>query len=119
LLYKNFPADWVYYDIQQIISHPITMGLQRFVDLMNKSTKRLYSRRAIHNRVINTGINTKQFITVVWAYITDLDYRNLYFRSSFKTDFVNKLFVRTLKAIGRFYDFLYFIKRSLKSSNTK
>lgn len=77
LLYTNFPANWDHYDMTEVTHRPLLMEPQELADAMHESTRRLYSRQSIWRKFIKTWRATRSFITAMWAYSSNIKYRNM------------------------------------------
>ena len=85
LLYTNFPDDWVHYDMTQVIYHPALMEPRELMQAMAESNRRLYSRRALGRKFIKTWYTTRCFMTAMWAYVSNCNYRNVALHPSGKS----------------------------------
>jgi radical SAM superfamily enzyme YgiQ (UPF0313 family) len=79
LLYTDFPADWVHYDMTEVTHKPGLMKANELAEAMHKSTNRLYSSWSIRRKFLKTLCATKSFRTAMWAYNSNLNYRNVAF----------------------------------------
>lgn len=80
LLYTNFPADWVHYDMTEVTYKPVSMSPQELTEVMHESTCRLYNRWFIWRKFIKTWRSTRNLTTTMWAYNSNVNYRNVAFR---------------------------------------
>ncbi len=80
LLYTHFPEDWVRYDMTQVIHHPLLLKPQDLKSAMAESNRRLYRRRTLYRKFINTWCETRSFKTAMWAYSSNQNYRNVAMR---------------------------------------
>jgi radical SAM superfamily enzyme YgiQ (UPF0313 family) len=77
LLYTDFPAEWDRYDMTEVTHQPASMEAQALADAMHESSSRLYSRRSIWRKFVNTWCATRSFTTAMWAYSSNANYRNV------------------------------------------
>ena len=77
LLYTDFPADWDHYDMTEVTHTPQAMNPQEYADSMQRSVHRLYSRWNIWRKFLKTWYTTRSFTTGVWAYSSNVNYRNV------------------------------------------
>jgi len=77
LLYTDFPSDWVHYNMTEATYKPLSMEIEEFTDAIGKSSSRLYNRRTIWRKFVKTWRATKSFTTAMWAYNSNLNYRNV------------------------------------------
>lgn len=77
LLYTNFPADWDHYDMTEVAFKPLLMEPQELADAMKESVRRLYRRRSIWRKFAKTWRATRSFTTAMWAYSSNINYRNV------------------------------------------
>jgi hypothetical protein len=79
LLHTELPDDWFHYDMTEVIYKPFSMSSQELADVMSESVSRLYSRRTLFYKFLKTLIATRSFITAMWAYSSNVNYRNVAF----------------------------------------
>jgi radical SAM superfamily enzyme YgiQ (UPF0313 family) len=79
LLHTDFPADWVHYDMAEVTHKPLSMNPKELTAVMHESVCRLYSRWSIRRRFLRTLFATKSLRTAMWAYNSNLNYRNVAF----------------------------------------
>jgi radical SAM superfamily enzyme YgiQ (UPF0313 family) len=77
LLYTDFPADWDYYDMTEVVYQPALMTPLELQEAMRKSVNRLYSRKILYRKWVKTWIATHQFTTAMWAYTSNKNYRTV------------------------------------------
>lgn len=77
LLYTDFPADWDYYDMTEVVYKPALMTPLELQEAMRKSVNRLYSRKILYRKWVKTWIATRQFTTAMWAYTSNKNYRTV------------------------------------------
>ncbi len=77
LLYTNFPADWDHYDMTEVIHRPLSMKPQELAHAMSESVHKLYSRKTLWRKFCKTWRATRSFTTAMWAYTSNLNYRNV------------------------------------------
>lgn len=81
LLYTNFPADWDHYDMTEVTHRSLSIQPQELADAVHESSRRLYSRRSIWRKFAKTWWSTRNFTTAMWAYSSNINYRNVALRS--------------------------------------
>jgi radical SAM superfamily enzyme YgiQ (UPF0313 family) len=79
LLYTDFPADWVHYDMTEVTHKPRSMSAKELAETMHKSTSSLYNSWSIRRKFLKTLHATKNLRTAMWAYNSNLNYRNVAF----------------------------------------
>ena len=77
LLYTNFPADWIHYDMTEVTFKPLLMEPQRLGKAMRESNRRLYNRWSLWRKFLKTWRSTRNFTTAMWAYNSNMNYRNV------------------------------------------
>lgn len=79
LLYTNFPSDRVHYDMTEVTYKPLSMSREELTKAMHESSCRLYNRRTIWRKFLKTWRSTKSLTTAMWAYSSNMNYRNVAF----------------------------------------
>ncbi|KYK36217.1 MAG: radical SAM protein [Theionarchaea archaeon DG-70] len=82
LLYTNFPADWDHYDMSEVTHQPHSVEAPELEEVMAKSVHQLYSRWSLYRKFFKTWRATRDFTTAVWAYNSNVNYRNVAFGSN-------------------------------------
>lgn len=77
LLHTNFPSDWDRYDMSEVIHKPVLMTVGEFKNAMYKASRRIHSRFTIWRKFAKTWITTRSFTTAMWAYNSNINYRNV------------------------------------------
>jgi radical SAM superfamily enzyme YgiQ (UPF0313 family) len=77
LLYTNFPNDWNRYDMAEVIHRPLSMAPQELTDAMSESVLQLYNRFFLWRKFVKTLYATQSFTTAMWAYNSNINYRNV------------------------------------------
>jgi radical SAM superfamily enzyme YgiQ (UPF0313 family) len=77
LLYTNFPDDWDHYDMTEVAFRPLLMQPQELADVMHEGVRRLYRRRSIWRKFAKTWRATRSLTTAMWAYSSNMNYRNV------------------------------------------
>jgi radical SAM superfamily enzyme YgiQ (UPF0313 family) len=77
LLYTDFPSDWVHYDMTEVTYKPLSMSHGELTKIMQESSHRLYNRRTIWRKFMKTWRTTKSLTTAMWAYNSNMNYRNV------------------------------------------
>jgi radical SAM superfamily enzyme YgiQ (UPF0313 family) len=77
LLFTSFPADWDHYDMTEVAFKPHFMEPQDLADVMRESVRRLYARRSIWRKFAKTWRATRSLTTAMWAYSSNINYRNV------------------------------------------
>jgi radical SAM superfamily enzyme YgiQ (UPF0313 family) len=79
LHYTDFPSDWVHYDMTEVTHKPLSMSREELAKAMYESTHRLYNRRTIWRKFMKTWRSTRNLTTAMWAYSSNMNYRNVAF----------------------------------------
>jgi radical SAM superfamily enzyme YgiQ (UPF0313 family) len=79
LLYTDFPADWIHYDMAETTHKPLSMTPKELTEVVHESVCRLYDRWSVRRRFLRTLLATKSLRTAMWAYNSNLNYRNVAF----------------------------------------
>jgi radical SAM superfamily enzyme YgiQ (UPF0313 family) len=77
LLFTNFPDDWVHYDMTEVTYKPHSMSRTELSKAMSQSVCRLYNRRTLFRKFLKTMRATRNFVTAMWAYKSNINYRNV------------------------------------------
>lgn len=85
LFYTDFPADWVHYDMTEVIHRPLMMTPHELQKTMAESNYRLYNSKSLFCKFIKTLLATRNLVTASWAYFSNRNYRNVAFSQSGKT----------------------------------
>ncbi len=91
-LYTNFPADWDHYDMAEVTFKPLLMEPQELADAISESIRRLYNRQSIWRKFTKTWRATQSLTTAMWAYSSNISYRNVALgseNSNYKKDKMN------------------------------
>jgi len=78
-LYTDFPSDWVHYDMTEVTYKPLLMNQEELTKVMHESSRRLYNRWTIWRKFVKTWCDTRSFTTAMWAYSSNMNYRNVAF----------------------------------------
>jgi len=81
LLYTDFPDDWVHYDMTEVVYRPLLMSPTELSEVMHESTRSLYNRWAVWRKFLKTWRATKNSNAAMWAYNSNINYRNVAFGS--------------------------------------
>jgi radical SAM superfamily enzyme YgiQ (UPF0313 family) len=81
LLYADFPADWDHYDMTEVAFRPALMEPQGLAEAMDESARRLYRRLPVWRKFAKTWRSTRSLTTAMWAYSSNINYRNVAFGS--------------------------------------
>jgi radical SAM superfamily enzyme YgiQ (UPF0313 family) len=79
LLYTGFPADWDHYDMTEVTHRPLLMEPRELSETYYRNICRLLSRHSIWRKFVNTWRDTGSFVTAMWAYSSNVNYRNVFF----------------------------------------
>lgn len=79
LLHTDFPTDWSHYDMTEATYKPLSMDKQELTTAMHEATHRLYNRWSIRRKFFKTWRATRNFTTAMWAYQSNINYRNVAF----------------------------------------
>ncbi len=85
LLYTNFPVDWDHYDMTEVTHRPLSMEPYELTETYSQSVCRLLSRRSIWRKFAKTWRDTGSFVTAMWAYSSNINYRNVFFATRQQT----------------------------------
>jgi radical SAM superfamily enzyme YgiQ (UPF0313 family) len=77
LFYTNFPDDWEHYDMTEVIHKPTLMSADELMTAMHKANRKLYNRCTLLRKFLKTWFSTRSFITSMWAYSSNYNYRNV------------------------------------------
>ncbi len=77
LLYTDFPVDWSRYDMTEVIHQPLSMESKDLRGAMHKANRRIYNRWTIMRKFLKTWFATRNFIAAMWAYSSNINYRNV------------------------------------------
>jgi radical SAM superfamily enzyme YgiQ (UPF0313 family) len=89
LLYTNFPTDFDHFDMMEVTHRPLLMEPQELREAMYEGIRRLYSRQSIWRKFTKTWRATRSFTTAMWAYNSNINYRNVALGSQ-NFDYKNK-----------------------------
>lgn len=78
LLYHDFPTDWDRYDMTEVVHHPLNMEPAVFNEIYRNNVGRLLSSSNIRHKFFNTWKNTGSLFTAMWAYSSNMNYRNVF-----------------------------------------
>jgi radical SAM superfamily enzyme YgiQ (UPF0313 family) len=82
LLYTNFPVDWDHYDMTEVTHRPLSMEPDELAEAYYQNVCRLLSRRSIWRKFLKTWRATGSFVTAMWAYSSNANYRNVFLATS-------------------------------------
>jgi radical SAM superfamily enzyme YgiQ (UPF0313 family) len=92
LLYTNFPEDWERYSFTEVVFKPKNMEAKELEEVIQESWKRLYSKKAISRKFMDTLKATRDPDTAKWALGANYQYHNLFLLETEKegpmTDFM-------------------------------
>ncbi|MCR3921268.1 MAG: radical SAM protein, partial [Firmicutes bacterium] len=74
---NKFPVDWEHFDMTEVTFKPIHMTSEQLSQHMSNSNYRLYDKKVIFSKFIKTLLSTKSLSTSIWAYNSNLNYRNV------------------------------------------
>ena len=78
LLYTEFPGDWARYDMTEMLFKPALLSLEEMNRLDREMNLSLYSRYSLFKKFMSTLGATKSFETALWAYNSNINYRNVF-----------------------------------------
>jgi radical SAM superfamily enzyme YgiQ (UPF0313 family) len=78
LLYSSFPVDWYHYDMTEVTHRPLSMEPHELEEIYCRNVSRLLSRRSIWRKFVKTWRDTGSFVTAIWAYSSNTNYRNVF-----------------------------------------
>ncbi len=77
LLFQNFPDDWNHYDMIEVVFRPLKMTADELGKIMDDLNVQIYSLPVILRKAQNTLLNTKDSASSMFAFKTNIDYRNI------------------------------------------
>jgi len=77
LNYDNFPADWDRYDMTEPVIKMKNMTEKEYVEIKALSSKRLYSRKTIYKKFVQTLFHTRSMETALMAFNSNMVFRNV------------------------------------------
>jgi len=77
LLYTDFPKDWDHYDMTEVIYQPQAMAPDILAQTMNDINQRIYTWSTLFSKAFHSFIDTKDFITTMFAWNSNINYRNV------------------------------------------
>jgi radical SAM superfamily enzyme YgiQ (UPF0313 family) len=80
LLYTDFPQDWDHYDMTEVIHQPRRMSPEALAKEMHKSNKRMYAWPILARKAAQTFLETRSPMTTMFAWKSNINYRNVAFR---------------------------------------
>lgn len=88
LIYTNYPEDWARYDFVEVVFKPKLMTSEQLTEVVNQSWKVLYDHKKLKRKFINALKSTRNPITAMWSYNSNLHYHDMVFEyKSKKTRF--------------------------------
>jgi radical SAM superfamily enzyme YgiQ (UPF0313 family) len=85
LLYTNFPIDWDHYDMTEVTHRPLSMEPYELAETYSQNICLLLSRCSIWRKFAKTWRDTGSFVTAMWAYSSNVNYRNVFFATRQQT----------------------------------
>ncbi len=79
LLCSNFPEHWQHFHFSDVVFKPALMQPGELATGIHQTYKRMCSMKNIRIKFLRTLWNTKSLRTAVWAYNSNLNYRNVAF----------------------------------------
>jgi radical SAM superfamily enzyme YgiQ (UPF0313 family) len=77
LLYVDSPKDWNHYDMTEVVFQPKTMTADELSDQMETIDNKIYSWPTILKKAIGTLSHTKNFMAMMFAFNSNINYRNV------------------------------------------
>lgn len=79
LVYTDFPKDWDRYDMTELTYKLKRMEREEFKEIMKRCIKRFYSMGTLYKKFLKTLIHSKSIEAAMWAYSSNLNFRNVAF----------------------------------------
>jgi radical SAM superfamily enzyme YgiQ (UPF0313 family) len=77
MLYHNFPKDWDYFDMTQVVFHPEKMTVDKLSDQMRMINTKIHLWSTILRKALCTFLYTKDFSATMFALGSNINYRNV------------------------------------------
>jgi radical SAM superfamily enzyme YgiQ (UPF0313 family) len=77
LLYNDFPQDWDHYDMTEVVHRPGSLDPQQLNQTMKKLDRRMYSLPVLFCKALITFWQTRNKIATMFAWNSNLNYRNV------------------------------------------
>ncbi len=75
IIKKNYPEDWQYYSIEDVVMKPAQMDAEMLKNSMKEIWLELYDKKTVYRKFMRTLKETKDVKTASWAITTNLVYR--------------------------------------------
>ena len=75
IIKKDFPKDWQYYSIEDVVMKPARMDAETLKNTMKDVWLELYDKKTVYRKFMRTLKETKDVKTSSWALTTNLVYR--------------------------------------------
>jgi radical SAM superfamily enzyme YgiQ (UPF0313 family) len=79
LLYASFPQDWDHYDMTEAVHHPLGMTPESLSQAMHENNRRMYAWPTLTRKAIRTLRETRNPMATMFAWQSNLNYRNVAF----------------------------------------
>lgn len=77
LNYNNFPDDWDRYDMTEPVIKIKNMNEEEYIKTKGLCSKRLYSKKTIYKKFVQTLFHTRSIETALMAYNSNMVFRNV------------------------------------------
>jgi radical SAM superfamily enzyme YgiQ (UPF0313 family) len=75
IIKNDYPKDWQYYSIEDVVMKPAQMDADTLKNTMKEVWLELYDKKTVYRKFMQTLNNTKNIKTSSWAITTNLVYR--------------------------------------------
>jgi radical SAM superfamily enzyme YgiQ (UPF0313 family) len=79
LLYASFPQDWDHYDMTEAVHRPLGMTPEALSQAMHENNRRMYAWPTLARKAIRTLRETRNPMATMFAWQSNLNYRNVAF----------------------------------------
>jgi radical SAM superfamily enzyme YgiQ (UPF0313 family) len=79
LYYVDFPKDWDRFDMGDIVHRPKNICMSQLAETTAACQRRMYSWPALLRKVFRTGMQTRDLMTTMFAWQSNVNYRNVSF----------------------------------------
>jgi len=83
----NYPFDWQYYTMQDVVIKPKKMSSKTLENVMNENWKALFNKKTMLQKFMKSLRLTKNAEAATWALSTNISYRNLLSSELFKEQY--------------------------------
>ena len=86
LLRTDFPNDWDYYNLTEVVFQPAQMGVEEFAQIMRDCVRRLWDTAVLKAKAKQTLELTGRWETTQFAWKANLSYRDIAFADSYSSE---------------------------------